>query len=411
MRSRAGAPERELTAPFQAARSITNSKSVFASISVTVSEYFAPGLAVSKEFGHNVAMVEVPDNQEQPARIVLINDSVEETPVWIPPRRMLGSTGVSLVVHAVILLIFSLVLLSARESNESLHTMAQFEEPGNSEDLNWIEVDTLELPPVQDTATSLRELTPVTISNESPQSPNVDLSRFANQPSGESQQGLPTGIDAIAGTVQKRVAKAGGRTGEVQFSLAWESFNDLDLHVIAPSGEHISYAHRKSRCNGELDVDMNAGTQVDPEDEKFSQEPVENTRWLTRQAPTGRFTILVHQYRWRAGQDKDDFQLLINLGKSTQVVEDTVSSREPISVHRFQYVPSSLSQSRQRILLAQLTKLQKQEDVEATKLLEQALQMTSKVKRDQALSSIIGTFPHTDAAIRAMQEVEGVVKR
>ena len=356
-------------------------------------------------------MVKVPDIQKQPAGIVLVSNLVDETAFRIPPRRVLGSTGISVAVHGVIFMILSLVLLSGKEPNESLHTVARFEEPGNAEDSNWVEIDALELPPVQEAAASMRELTSLTTGSALLPSANIDLSRFGNQLSeAGAADGLPSEVAAIAGAVQGRVSKAGGRTGEVQFSLAWESFNDLDLHVITPAGEHISYSHRKSRCNGELDVDMNAGTQPDPESKKISDEPVENIRWLTRRAPTGRFTVLVHQYGWRSGQNEDKFQLVVNLGEKTQVIEGVVTSRQPISIHRFQYVLSSLSQSRQKNLLAQLTSLQEREEAEATKLLERAMQMVPGVKRDQALRSVIGTFPHTDASIRAMQEVEGIDK-
>ncbi|MEO2032545.1 MAG: hypothetical protein ABGZ35_10715, partial [Planctomycetaceae bacterium] len=46
--------------------------------------------------------------------------------------------------------------------------------------------------------------------------------------------------------VGDRLDSAGAKSGDVQISLAWNNGNDLDLHVIAPSGERIYYSHKQS---------------------------------------------------------------------------------------------------------------------------------------------------------------------
>lgn len=85
-----------------------------------------------------------------------------------------------------------------------------------------------------------------------------------------------------------RLAREGGKSGVVQISLAWDDYNDLDMHVFCPSGERIYFNNRKSECGGELDVDMN----VRPK----SKTPIENVVW-TDQAPDGEYKIGVHFYR------------------------------------------------------------------------------------------------------------------
>ena len=85
-----------------------------------------------------------------------------------------------------------------------------------------------------------------------------------------------------------RLAREGGKSGVVQISLAWDDYNDLDMHVFCPSGERIYFNNRKSACNGELDVDMN----VRPK----SKKPIENVVW-TDEAPDGEYKIGVHFYR------------------------------------------------------------------------------------------------------------------
>jgi hypothetical protein len=85
-----------------------------------------------------------------------------------------------------------------------------------------------------------------------------------------------------------RLAREGGKSGVVQISLAWDDYNDLDMHVFCPSGERIYFNNRKSECGGELDVDMN----VRPK----SKTPIENVVW-TDEAPDGEYKIGVHFYR------------------------------------------------------------------------------------------------------------------
>jgi hypothetical protein len=88
--------------------------------------------------------------------------------------------------------------------------------------------------------------------------------------------------------LMERLAREGGKSGVVQISLAWDDYNDLDMHVFCPSGERIYFNNRKSQCGGELDVDMN----VRPK----SKKPIENVVW-TDQAPDGEYKIGVHFYR------------------------------------------------------------------------------------------------------------------
>jgi len=91
-----------------------------------------------------------------------------------------------------------------------------------------------------------------------------------------------------------RLKREGAKKGDITVSLAWNTFDDLDLHVHLPSGEHISYRNTKSSdglCN--LDVDMNAGG-------KDSNEPVENifAGDLDRkiEAPHGKYKVVVQNY-------------------------------------------------------------------------------------------------------------------
>jgi len=57
--------------------------------------------------------------------------------------------------------------------------------------------------------------------------------------------------------IDERLEREGGASGVVQISLAWDDYNDLDLHLFCPSGERIYFNNKRSDCGGELDVDMN----------------------------------------------------------------------------------------------------------------------------------------------------------
>jgi uncharacterized protein YbjQ (UPF0145 family) len=99
----------------------------------------------------------------------------------------------------------------------------------------------------------------------------------------------------------KRLQREGGATGELRISLLWNNRNDLDLHVTPPSGEEIFFRHKKSRCGGELDVDMNVGGD--------STTPIENVFWAHGSAPRGRYQVSVKQYSCRDGNNRTPFRI------------------------------------------------------------------------------------------------------
>lgn len=94
--------------------------------------------------------------------------------------------------------------------------------------------------------------------------------------------------------IKERVKKAGGKVtdNELRVSLSWSNYDDLDVHVVEPSGERIYFAHRRSqRTGGTLDVDMNAGGGT-------SRTPVENIAWPNK-VPDGKYEVIVNNYTRR----------------------------------------------------------------------------------------------------------------
>lgn len=101
----------------------------------------------------------------------------------------------------------------------------------------------------------------------------------------------------VADSIKEKVKKAGGVVeADLCCRLAWHNYDDLDLHLVAPGGHHISYAH-KSVGGGRLDVDMNAGRGT-------TREGVENIFYADRRTMIpGEYTLFVRQYMQRESID------------------------------------------------------------------------------------------------------------
>lgn len=52
-------------------------------------------------------------------------------------------------------------------------------------------------------------------------------------------------------------------TGKLQISCSWDQLNDVDLHLVEPSGAEIYYGDSVSENGGELDLDSNAACSID----------------------------------------------------------------------------------------------------------------------------------------------------
>jgi len=164
---------------------------------------------------------------------------------------------------------------------------------------------------------------------------------FARVPDiGADQGGGGVGLGMAAGGAEaggggeaeigRRLARAGAKTGDIQVSLAWNNINDIDLHVIAPSGERIFFGHRASFCRGFLDVDMNVAPQT--------MEPVENVFWPPGGAPRGVYQVYVHHFSNHGARDPTPFRIRILVGGRKTLLEGAVSiGQPPVLVAEFRH--------------------------------------------------------------------------
>lgn len=146
--------------------------------------------------------------------------------------------------------------------------------------------------------------------------------------------------EAAMSELQARLQREGAMTGDVQISLMWENFNDLDLHVVCPSGERIHGGNKKSECGGELDVDAN----VRPETKK----PVENVVWPGVTAPPGNYQVYVHHYkkhRKRRTKDPTTFQIIVNNVGDYREYHGDLTHGDPIKLVCQFEVPDRAEQS------------------------------------------------------------------
>ena len=156
------------------------------------------------------------------------------------------------------------------------------------------------------------------------------------------KKGLEQRKADIDAEIKTRVEAAGGQYANVDIraSLLWNNRNDLDLHVVPPSGEEVCFSHKRSACGGWLDVDMNISGET--------LKPVENVRWARGTAPKGRYRVFVQNYAFKAGNtEPTDFRVEIEVAGEVKQFTGTVSpngqtgTNSNVLVYEFDHDPEA----------------------------------------------------------------------
>ncbi len=79
-------------------------------------------------------------------------------------------------------------------------------------------------------------------------------------------------------------------SGDLQVSLAFRPSQDLDLHLVEPTGEEIYYANRTSSSGGRLDLDSNPACRLDHKNN-------ENITYEGVRPPSGQYIVRVDFWR------------------------------------------------------------------------------------------------------------------
>ena len=148
--------------------------------------------------------------------------------------------------------------------------------------------------------------------------------------------------DDIDAEIRQRLLKAGGRfeNCSIRASLIWNTYDDLDLHVVTPTGEKIWYSNKRASCGGELDVDRNAGGPQ-------TREPVENIRWPKGTAAPGKYTVYVQNFAHHERTGKDTpFKVELDIDGKIQTFDGSMKanvtgSRSDVTAFKFDYTPEA----------------------------------------------------------------------
>lgn len=115
-------------------------------------------------------------------------------------------------------------------------------------------------------------------------------------------------------------------TGDLQITLSWNSIDDLDLVVMDPEGNLVSFETPQIASGGQLDVDANSLCQG------VTASPVENVFWPNG-APGGEYQVLVSLYsRCANSQGPIPFTLTMNVQGTVETFDGTVDETNDLVV-------------------------------------------------------------------------------
>ncbi len=214
--------------------------------------------------------------------------------------------------------------------------------------------------------------------------------------------------------LRARLEREGAQSSDVQISLMWNNYNDLDLHVVCPSGERIHGGNKKSACGGELDVDANVRAET--------RKPVENVFWNEGEAPAGRYQVYVHYYKKhkkRRSKDPTKFQVIINEGGDPREYNGELSAGDPIMLVAEFNLPSPEERAARRAALEEELRaagLDVPEAAAAISEVEETRQAEMEAAEAERLAEIEAAreqevLEAKEAAQRAMSELQARLER
>ncbi|MBO6302855.1 MAG: hypothetical protein J6N15_10500, partial [Ruminiclostridium sp.] len=141
---------------------------------------------------------------------------------------------------------------------------------------------------------------------------NNNNNNSGNTGGGESLPPITPGeIDHITGEL-------GAGVGPITVTLAWQTHDDLDLHMITPDGSRIYYRNKTAQ-GGTLDVDMNA------HDNELAEEvAIENIYFPDPE--NGHYKVYLRDYYDRTPGSSTHWMIKVKVGDAEHVFEGDIDS-------------------------------------------------------------------------------------
>lgn len=127
---------------------------------------------------------------------------------------------------------------------------------------------------------------------------SVQVNGEATQPSLVMTVALKDDAGNVGTYHQVEIELVRSGTGDVKVTLSFDRVHDLDLHVVEPDGEEISYTNDASATGGQLDLD--SGSHCEP-----SAANAENIFWPPGGAPAGEYIVSVQNFEQCSAGDID----------------------------------------------------------------------------------------------------------
>lgn len=153
---------------------------------------------------------------------------------------------------------------------------------------------------------------------------DVSATRVTRQAGAGDAAVADSGVNS---TFEHRLMSFGAKTGDVQVSLAWDTMDDIDLHVQYRSGGYadtIWWRRRFGSTGGVLDVDMNARPPL-------GAIAVENVFWPAGGTPSGEFAVGVHFFRSWTGRTEVPVTVRIKSAGGVEYRRVVVQLGAPVS--------------------------------------------------------------------------------